>query len=552
MTATNDAGGATSVLTATQPRRGLTLSHLATLAAASCGAAFGGVTLVEADGPRIEAAHGFDAASAPGVVSLCERVLRERRPVVLHGEDLGDGVRVPRAGAPGVADVGMFAGAPILDRRGVALGVLWAADPEPGAYPNPEAEELLSCMANQVALHREAEQTRLQYECALSLVGEAAFRCEADGVVTWVSPSWTTMTGHAVEATLTQRLSMFLEGDLGDTICDLATGADDTSAHRVDGSLRTAADVGIPVELAIARFPSPTGADGFIGVVADLREQRRREIEDRHDQKLEALGRLSAGIAHEINTPIQFVGDNTRFLADAYQEMLDLLLVYRDCMDTSSGQVTWQQRHERATAAERQADIDYLTAEVPSAVAQSLEGIERVASLVRAMKSFSYKDSRDRSYADLNEALTTTLTVARNEVKYVADVVLDLGELPEVLCHVGDLNQVFLNLLVNAADALQDKGERGEVRITTQAEDGMAVIRIVDNGCGIPPHLHHVIFEPFFTTKEVGKGTGQGLALARAIVIDKHGGSIEVNSEPGKGTEFVLRLPVDGKRPGAA
>jgi signal transduction histidine kinase len=283
--------------------------------------------------------------------------------------------------------------------------------------------------------------------------------------------------------------------------------------------------------------------------ITDLRERQRRELEDRHDQTLESLGRLSAGIAHEINTPIQFVGDNTRFLAEAYQDMLDLLLVYRDCLDASNGEVDWDERVRRAAEAERSADIDYLTAEVPAAVSQSLEGIERVASLVRAMKSFSYKDSRDRSYADLNEALTTTLTVARNEVKYVADVVLDLGELPEVLCRVGDLNQVFLNLLVNAADAMQDKGERGEIRIGSRTEGPMAVISIADNGCGIPEHLQKMIFEPFFTTKEVGKGTGQGLALARAVVADGHGGTIEVRSTPGEGTEFILRLPTDGKRP---
>jgi signal transduction histidine kinase len=152
----------------------------------------------------------------------------------------------------------------------------------------------------------------------------------------------------------------------------------------------------------------------------------------------------------------------------------------------------------------------------------------------------------------LNEALKTTLTVARNEVKYVADVVLDLGELPDVLCHVGDLNQVFLNLLVNAADAMQDKEERGQIRISTRADGSVAVISIADNGCGMPPELQRLIFEPFFTTKEVGKGTGQGLPLARAVVVDKHDGTIEVNSALGVGTEFVLRLPVDGKRPKTA
>jgi signal transduction histidine kinase len=295
----------------------------------------------------------------------------------------------------------------------------------------------------------------------------------------------------------------------------------------------------------------------YLGVLADqlvlcaelneVRARERRElVEERHDQKLESLGRLAAGLAHEINTPIQFVGDNVRFLAEAYQELLDLLLVYRECLDISSGGVSWDNRIKRAADAERTAELDYLTSEVPSAVQQSLEGIDRVASLVRAMKSFSYKDGGTRSYADLNAALTTTLTVVRNETKYVADVVLDLGELPEVLCHVGDLNQVFLNLLVNAADALRETGERGEIRVTTRVEDAMALISIADNGPGIPAELQRVIFEPFFTTKEVGKGTGQGLALAHSVVVDKHGGSIDLHSTPGEGTEFVLRLPVDG------
>jgi two-component system NtrC family sensor kinase len=338
--------------------------------------------------------------------------------------------------------------------------------------------------------------------------------------------------------------------------CPLLKAQTEGRPIRVDDQVFTRKDGStFPVSYSSAPLQMGGMVGGVVVVfrdITELRERQRHEVETRHDQTLESLGRLSAGLAHEINTPIQFVGDNTRFLADAYQEMLDLLLVYRECMDLSAGEVSWDERIKRASEAERAADIDYLASEVPVAVEQSLEGIERVASLVRAMKSFSYKDSRDRSYADLNEALTTTLTVARNEVKYVADVVLDLGELPEVLCRVGDLNQVFLNLLVNAADAMQDKGERGEIRIRTRVDGPMAVISIADNGSGIPEKLQQVIFEPFFTTKEVGKGTGQGLALARSVVAEGHGGTIEVRSKPGEGTEFVLRLPIDGKRPGSA
>lgn len=314
--------------------------------------------------------------------------------------------------------------------------------------------------------------------------------------------------------------------------------------ERTDGSFRRHSVSFTPVCADDGRLQQ------WIVIATDIEENaevQRAEVEAGHALKLESLGRLAAGLAHEINTPIQFVGDNTRFLAEAYQDMLDLLLVYRACMAPTMGEVNWDERIRRAQEAERKADVEYLAAEIPHAVSQSLEGTERVASLVRAMKLFSYKDSTEPAYADLNEAIRTTLTVARNEVKYVADVVLQLGELPDVRCHLGDLNQVFLNLLVNAADALTDTGERGEIRISSATAGPTAVIRFADNGPGIPESIQQSIFEPFFTTKEIGKGTGQGLALARAV-MEKHGGSIEVRSAIGEGTEFVLRLPIDGKQ----
>jgi two-component system NtrC family sensor kinase len=321
----------------------------------------------------------------------------------------------------------------------------------------------------------------------------------------------------------------------------------DRSGQSVECTFVRRDGLTFPVACSVAPFETGDGAPGTVVTFHDLTQARNAEVEARHDQKLESLGRLSAGLAHEINTPIQFVGDNTRFLAEAYQDMLELLLVYRECMAPSLGELEWAERTRRAQAAEIKADIDYLATEIPAAVGQSLEGVERVASLVKAMKSFGYKDSTEQSYADLNEAIRTTLTVARNEVKYVADVILDLGEIPDVLCHRGDLNQVFLNLLVNAADALTDKGERGEIRISSVVDGPTVVITFADNGPGIPPHIQQSVFEPFFTTKEVGKGTGQGLALARSV-LEKHSGSIEVRSVTGEGTEFVVRLPVAGRQ----
>jgi two-component system, NtrC family, sensor kinase len=337
-------------------------------------------------------------------------------------------------------------------------------------------------------------------------------------------------------------------GPASDKECSLLGGVMGNSGEMVNETFLRKDGSTIQVACMVAPLEADVATPGTLVTFLDLTEVRRTELESRHDQKLESLGRLSAGLAHEINTPIQFVGDNTRFLASAYEDMLELLLVYRACMAPSLGELRWAERTRRAQEAEAKADIEYLELEIPTAVIQSLEGIERVAALVRAMKSFSYKDTTEQSLADLNEAIRTTLAVASNEVKYVADVVLDLAELPEVMCHRGDLNQVFLNLLVNAADALADQPERGEIRISSAVAGASVVIRFADNGSGIPERIQQSIFDPFFTTKGVGKGTGQGLALARAV-LNKHGGSIEVRSVMGEGAEFILRLPITG-RPG--
>ncbi|HEY0484955.1 MAG TPA: PAS domain-containing sensor histidine kinase [Mycobacteriales bacterium] len=533
MTATADDIVRTMSPTASaEPRPARHGEDLVELAAGCAGAPYAGIRLVCGGASHSGASHGFDPATPPPVAEQIDRTLRAGALVE----------------APDVPGLSLYAGVPIRNSRGDDLGVLWIADDRPRPPLAPHVGRLLAVLAEQVALRASHRDMLIERRTALRMTSAVVFHATVEGTVTEISSSWTTLTGRSAETTVGLPLAELVHAHGGETIGAVLAGCTPGTVRRVDCTVTTLDGTAVPAELAL----SCLDRDGQIGchvlgVVTDLRERQRREVELRHDQKLESLGRLSAGIAHEINTPIQFVGDNTRFLAEACQEMLDLVLAYRECMDSAQGEIPWEERLARATAAEAEADVDYLAAEVPVAVAQSLQGIERVASLVRAMKSFSFKESNDRTYADLNEALETTLTVARSEIKYVADVVLDLGELPEVLCHLGDLNQVFLNLLVNAADALHEKGERGEIRVTTRTEGAFAVVSVADNGPGIPEELHQTIFEPFFTTKEVGKGTGQGLALARAVVVDKHGGTIELHSAPGKGTEFVLRLPVDGK-----
>jgi PAS domain S-box-containing protein len=283
----------------------------------------------------------------------------------------------------------------------------------------------------------------------------------------------------------------------------------------------------------------------------DVTERCRLEIELRHAQKLEAVGSLAAGIAHEINTPIQFVGDNTRFLQNAFRDLEHLCAAYhRLYQEASAGTVTPGLLYV-AKAASEKADWEYLQTEIPKALDQALDGINRVASIVRAMKDFSHVDRRaEKSAADLNKAIESTLIVARAELKYVADVHLELGPLPPVLCYLGDLNQVVLNLLINAAhaigDVVKESTRKGRITVRTRQLEDCVEIAISDTGVGIPEAIRHKIFDPFFTTKEVGKGTGQGLALARAIVVEKHGGTLTFETEKGKGTTFYVRLPLAG------
>jgi len=262
-----------------------------------------------------------------------------------------------------------------------------------------------------------------------------------------------------------------------------------------------------------------------------------------HD-KLASVGRLAAGIAHEINTPIQYVGDNLRALADSFRHVWGLIERYRGLVERiRAGQATPQDAEE-VRAAEQECDLDYILADTPQAIQQSLEGLEQVASIVRAMRVFSHEDGGETSLMDLNRSLQSMLTVARNEYKHVADVDVDLGELPVVECYASELNQVFLNLLINAVDAVRDTNQRGRITIRTRSSGEWVEIAIADTGTGIPEAIQSKVFEPFFTTKPVGKGTGQGLSIAHQIVVCRHHGSITFESRAGLGTTFFVRLPV--------
>ena len=276
---------------------------------------------------------------------------------------------------------------------------------------------------------------------------------------------------------------------------------------------------------------------------AKVQALQQMEVGLRHALKLEAVGQLASGIAHELNTPIQYIGDSVGYVREAFGDVRWLLDWYRERLHDVMTGGDCPTAVDVVEAAER-ADIDYALEQMPQSIDRALDGVRRVAALVRAMKDFAHADGVEKSDADLNAAIRSTSTVATNEIKHVADVVFDLGDIPLIPCHVGEINQVLLNLLINAAHAIADRGgARGRITVQSRACDEGVELRVTDTGCGIPAAIRDRVFEPFFTTKEVGRGSGQGLAIARTIIVEKHGGILDFETREGEGTTFIVRLP---------
>jgi two-component system NtrC family sensor kinase len=283
-----------------------------------------------------------------------------------------------------------------------------------------------------------------------------------------------------------------------------------------------------------------------------LQDLAATQAELLNSQKMEAIRGLAAGIAHEINTPIQYVSDSTRFVEESLAGLIDVAAAAESLVNAVKdvGEVAGLvQAYEQVA---RDADIEFLAEEIPSALEESLEGIGQVASIVKALKSFAHPGTSNKSPDDLNEIITTTVAVSRNEWKYVAE--MDLSgldrRLPKVPVNAGPLKQVILNIVVNAAHAIEpvseSSGEKGSIRIATAIEGTNAVIRITDSGGGIPESIRDRILEPFFTTKDVGQGSGQGLAIAQSIV-DNHNGELSFESTMNQGTTFTITLPLQAK-----
>jgi len=335
----------------------------------------------------------------------------------------------------------------------------------------------------------------------------------------------------------------------------------------IEAALSQCLNTGAPVRVDDIPFRRPDNTDGFLAITLnpmkagdrsigvlilgrDITERKALEGQLVQSQRLESIGQLAAGIAHEINTPMQYVGDNTRFLDETFSDLIDLVRQYRKALaDAAQGALTPEAVQQMEQAAES-ADIEYLTEEIPSAIRQSLDGVSRVSKIVKAMRDFSHPGVEEKVAVDINQTIESTITVCRNEWKYVAEMETDFSpDLPAVPCFPGELNQVVLNLIVNAAHAIaavvgDGSEEKGTIRVRTLQNGDWAEVQVLDTGCGIPEEIRRRVWEPFFTTKEVGKGTGQGLAFAQSVIVNKHGGRISLESEVGSGTTFTIQLPI--------
>lgn len=350
----------------------------------------------------------------------------------------------------------------------------------------------------------------------------------------------------ALGASLDHLLELFHPDDLGaltDAMAELVAGR---KPLAMDARLLVAGRS--PRWVHLAARPSGNEIRHFDGILLDVHDRKNLETQLLHTQKLESVGQLASGIAHEINSPAQYTRDNVAFVKDALDDLLAVVQAQGDALrQAEQAPLSPAVLQELADLTER-ADLDFLRNEVPAALEQSLDGIDRISRIVNAMKGFTHPGGDEPETCDLNRLICDTVTIARNEWKYVAKLDLDLDtNMPMVSCHSGELGQVILNLIVNAAHAIGDSRSEGLGHILLSsrydAERSRVEIRVCDDGPGVPEALRSRIFDPFFTTKAVGKGTGQGLAIASSVIKDKHKGALTLDDTVTQGASFVISIP---------
>jgi PAS domain S-box-containing protein len=462
---------------------------------------------------------------------------------------------------------------PMRDASGAIAGVIQALNKVSGDFTSEDEEMLLAiggqaaaAVENVLMLEGRAREVLLsneKLEASVAFLRKvfqtmpgALFVFDRNGVIGIVNHSAAKMLGYSESELVGSSMARLVDPADPVSISEIEALASRGEILRTEKTCVTKGGGKVPV-LFSATVLSGSGPGTeptrIVSIAQDLCDRRRLEAELRQAQKLESVGRLAAGVAHELNTPVQYVSDSLHFARDAVKDLLDLVEKLGGVLRSDLDRAPSRSAVAEAAAAEEAADLPYLSEHLPKALDRALDGVGRVTAIIRAMKEFSHPEQRAMATVDLNRAILSALTIARNEYKYVAELETNFGELPPILCHVGELCQAILNIVLNAAHAIGDvvKGteRKGMIRVRTVRDGEHVVVSIEDTGGGIPEEVRGQVFDPFFTTKEIGKGTGQGLSIARSIVVEKHGGGLQFETEVGKGTTFFIRLPING-RPG--
>lgn len=413
-------------------------------------------------------------------------------------------------------------------------------------------------LAQEMESAREAlVQLRYQHEMMLRWVEGAVLTVDRQGKITNANPVALRALGWEMDELLGRDCHSTIQHTLQDgseyplEFSPMFAALEDGSSHHVDGDIFWRKDnTNFSVDYIVCS--NRNEKNEIVGAVLTFRnltEMRLEEVKRIHGMKLEAIGQLSAGIAHEINTPMQFIGTNFSFLSESFDDMRRLLIRYREFRALVAEMGICPDRCQELAKLEEEIDVEYLHTEVPKAFIQTQNGIERVTEMIQGLKGFAHSDHADQKReVDINEIIRNTLVVSRNEYKYVADIETEFAVLPFIKVYPGDIGQVILNLVVNAAHAIaarkeEEKGLSGCIRIFSRLEEDKIVVAVEDNGKGIADEFKNRVFDPFFTTKEVGQGSGQGLSISRNIIHDKHGGRLFFETTPGKGTIFFIHIP---------
>jgi PAS domain S-box-containing protein len=416
-------------------------------------------------------------------------------------------------------------------------------------------------IAKDVTKQKEAESELLRVYTAVEEAMEAIIITDLEGRAAYVNRAFSDMLGYSREDLKKETIhSIYADNEEKDSL-QQQQSEDAKGFWQWKTHLKKTDGTAIPALIRTTPIPDQNDLPvEMLFIITDLTQHEREEKERRQlelqlsqAQKLESIGQLAAGIAHEINTPTQFVGDNTNFLRDSFEGITKALDACSKLLDAGKSGAAPQELFVEASNIFEEEDVDYLKEEIPEAIEQSLGGIKRISDIVLAMKEFSHPKADEKKATDIHKAIENTLTVSRNEWKYVADAKTDFTEdSPIVECYPGELNQVFLNMFVNAAHTIADANKvrnasKGLITIKTERSGGFFKISVSDTGMGIPEDVRPRIFDMFFTTKDVGKGTGQGLSLAYDAIVNKHGGRLSFDTTEEKGTTFHIELPLKDK-----